>query len=212
MENIPTPTQNWSSRFENAVAKLLGIEGGYVNHRFDKGGATKYGISLRFLKSEGQIDLNRDGFADLDLDFDGDIDGVDVRALSIADAKMLYHRCFWHRDGIDNLPRPLGEALFDQAVNGGSHAAKKMLQQAINVCLAKSQSAPSQIAVDGQIGTRTLQAMNWVLARGNLSMVALIAAYRLVVKNRYRAIVKRDGSQAVFLKGWLRRADELGRI
>jgi lysozyme family protein len=210
MQNNPDPAPNWSPRFDTAVSKLLGIEGGYVNHRFDKGGATKFGISLRFLKSEGLIDLNRDGFADFDLDFDGDIDGADVRALSVADAKILYHQCFWQRDGIENLPKPLGEAVFDQAVNGGSHAAKKMLQQAINLCLAKSQSAPAQITVDGQIGTRTLQAMNWVLAWGNLRMLALIDAYRLVVANRYRAIVKNDSSQAVFLKGWLRRANKLG--
>ena len=62
------------SRFDTAFRHLLGEEGGYVNHPADRGGATNWGISLRFLKAEGKIDANRDGRHDLDLDMDGDMD------------------------------------------------------------------------------------------------------------------------------------------
>jgi lysozyme family protein len=201
----------WSPRFAKAVAKLLTIEGGYVNDPKDRGGATKYGISLRFLKAEGAFDLDRDGKKDFDLDFDGDIDFQDIRLLSLADARVLYNRCFWQKMDCDNLPRPLGEIMFDQGVNGGLHAARKMLQMAINLCLVKYESAPPQIAVDGQVGMRTLSAMNWVICWGALGMPALINAYRNVVRVRYQNIVQADPSQKRFLKGWLLRAANLGR-
>ena len=43
----------FTARFEEAFEDLLGIEGGFVDDPVDRGGTTKYGISLRFLKSEG---------------------------------------------------------------------------------------------------------------------------------------------------------------
>jgi lysozyme family protein len=48
---------------------------------------------------------------------------------------FLYNRHFWEPLGCDALPMPLGEALFDQGVNGGLTAARKLLQRAINSCL-----------------------------------------------------------------------------
>lgn len=45
--------------FEDFVKVILKHEGGYVDHPNDPGGATKYGISLRFLQKNG-IDLNLD--------------------------------------------------------------------------------------------------------------------------------------------------------
>ena len=55
------------------------IEGGFVNDPRDPGGATKFGISLRFLRSIG-LDLNRDGI----------IDGIDIRGLSHVAAKKIF--------------------------------------------------------------------------------------------------------------------------
>ena len=43
------------------LRKLLEIEGGWVNDPKDRGGATKYGISLRFLAAEGAFDADGDG-------------------------------------------------------------------------------------------------------------------------------------------------------
>ncbi len=201
----------WSPRYAAAVRKLLKVEGGFVDDPVDRGGATKYGISLRFLVDEGAIDLDADGRADFDLDGDGDIDGADIRKLTIGDAKYLYHRCFWQRLNADALPRPIGEMMFDQGVNGGLGSARRLLQLAINRCLARAASAPAQLKVDRAIGTTTIQAMDWVIGWGALGMPALIDAYRVEVRNRYRAIAAANPSQKRFLKGWLARADELGR-
>lgn len=203
----------WSNRYARAFDELIDVEGeGYVNDPADRGGATKYGWSLRTLVIEGLIDLDDDGRADFDLDGDGDIDAADVRKLTRRDAKFLYHRCFWKRLDADNLPRPVGEMLFDQAVNAGIGNARRLLQRAINRCLERAASAPPQLKVDGAIGPATLQAMNWVLRWGALGMPALTNAFRVEVRLRYRAIAERNPSQRKFLKGWLARADRLGRI
>ena len=90
-------------RFAAVVRHVLGIEGGHSNDAADRGGETNFGISLRFLKAEGRLDLNGDGIADYDLDMDGDIDGADIRLLSPDDAVALYRRCFWDRLGLDRV-------------------------------------------------------------------------------------------------------------
>jgi len=204
----PIVVTAFSERFEHAFADLLGIEGGFVDDPVDRGGATKYGISLRFLKAVGQIDEDLDGYADFDLDMDGDIDGADIRKLTIGDAKSLYKRSFWQPLHCDVFPKPLGEMLFDQGVNGGNRAAKKMLQQAINRVSHDFRMSMGTINVDGDIGPITMGAVATIWRRHSDD---LANAFREVVKDRYRAIVRRNPSQARFLKGWLNRAERLGR-
>jgi len=194
-------------RYVRALWPLLGIEGGWVNDPVDRGGATKYGISLRFLVSAGQIDKDADGFADFDLDMDGDIDQHDIRKLTIEHATQLYYEHFWKVLDCDSFPEPIGEMVFDQGVNGGNHAARKLLQQAINSLLARTASL--RIEEDGRIGVKTTEALKNVLEA--FPMLAFVEAFRAAVKNRYRAIVRRNPSQRRFLRGWLNRADELGR-
>lgn len=211
--------QGYSERYVAAVRALLQIEGGFSNDPADRGGATKYGISLRFLASEGVFDEDGpdnlgDGKADFDLDFNGDIDGQDIRALTKGDAVYLYHRCFWRPLQAQSWPRPLGEMLFDQAVNGGAVAARKLLQRAVNACLLNAPAeaaAPPQIRVDGVIDDASLSAFAWALAYPGLGMPALLEAFRDAVRARYRAIVAKHPSQQRFLRGWLARAERLGR-
>ncbi len=200
--------EGWTPRYGRAFSKLLKIEGGFVDDPVDRGGATKYGISLRFLKAEGQFDEDGDGYADFDINMDGDINGADIRKLTIGDARYLYLRCFWRVLECDTFVEPIGEMLFDQGVNGGNQAARKMLQRAINNCLARTGHA--MITVDRRIGPQTRAAMDKVVMCPRLGLGALIEAFREVVRDRYRAIVRRNPSQQRFLRGWLRRADELG--
>ena len=195
-----------SPSYQRAFDRLLKAEGGYVNHPADRGGATKYGISLRFLVAEGKIDRDADGFYDYDLDMDGDIDGADIAALTIDHARALYRRCFWDREHCESYPRPLGEMLFDQAGNGGAKAARKLLQSAINKALKSN-----KLKVDGAIGAKTEAALDVVLKSPSIGMSRLVTAFREAAADRYRAIAAANPSQKVFLNGWLRRANELGR-
>lgn len=199
----------FSERYAAAVDRLLRIEGGFVDDPADHGGATKYGISLRFLAAEGKLDLDGDRIADFDLDMDGDIDGQDIRKLTRGDARFLYNRCFWQRIEAETFPPPLGEMMFDQAVNGGLRAARKLLQHAINTIGRKYRYRTIALKVDGVVGPVTRRRLDSMIERHGVSEIA--DAYREAVKDRYLGIVRADPSQARFIKGWLRRADELGK-
>lgn len=59
--------------WKRAADHVLKVEGGYVDDPNDAGGATNWGISLRFVKQSG---------VDLDIDGDGDIDAEDMKALT----------------------------------------------------------------------------------------------------------------------------------
>lgn len=208
----------FSSRYEAAFKELLGIEGGYVNDPVDKGGATKFGISLRFLAAEGAFDEDGDGKADFDLDMDGDIDGADIRLLTIGDARYLYDRCFWKPLQAETFPAPIGEMLFDQGVNGGMSAAKKLLQRALNQSLIEarqkfgSNTSPDPLKVDGALGDKSRDAIAWVLKYPAMGMPAIVKNYRDAVRERYREIVRRYPAQQKFLRGWLSRAERLGKL
>ncbi|WP_052507982.1 glycosyl hydrolase 108 family protein [Sphingomonas hengshuiensis] len=205
--------QAFGARYLAAYRKVAPIEGGHSNDPDDRGGETNLGVSLRFLRAEGLIDLDGDGIADFDLDMDGDLDGADIRLLKPIDAKMLFQRCFWNRLGCDAYPLGLGEAMFDQAVNGGLGAAKKLLQRAINKCTARVAhvaGCPAPLKDDGAIGTATRAALDWALKLPSIGVPALLAAYRLAADERYRAIAAADPSQRKWLNGWQKRAATLG--
>ncbi|MBV1917595.1 MAG: hypothetical protein KUG65_05995 [Sphingomonadaceae bacterium] len=210
----PTPVaegivvEGYSDRFAAAVRHVLAVEGGYSNDQADRGGATQFGISLRFLVSEGSFDEDQDGFADFDLDMDGDIDGEDIRQLTPGDAIYLYHRCFWLRAGAESFPAPIGEMMFDQAVNGGIAPSRKLLQRAINIVIREQRYRTIRLVADGVIGPRTRELFEAMHRR---HPVELAEAYRSAAKDRYFAIVRRFPSQGKFLQGWLNRADRLGR-
>lgn len=201
-------TSQPSDRFRTIARHVLGIEGGHSNDPVDRGGETKHGVSLRFLVAEGKIDLNRDGFADFDLDMDGDIDGADIRLLTPAHAIDLFDRCFWTRFRLDRLPAPLDGAVFDQAVNGGGVAAVKMLQRALNRLLPEF----PPIAVDGRLGPVTHNRVATALRTTGVGVRALLSIYRSEAANRYRQICNADTSQRKYLNGWLKRAAALGNV
>ena len=73
-----------SEHFDDALAHVLGNEGGYNDIDNDKGGATNFGISLRFLQ-----------LADEDLDGNGHVDVNDIRNITRLQAEVLYREYFW---------------------------------------------------------------------------------------------------------------------
>ena len=108
------------------------------------------------------------------------------------DALRIYRRVFWRFDGIES--QPVATKIFDAAVNMGTKRAVKLAQQALEF---------DEGDVDGMLGPKTEAAIN--AARPDV----FLERYVEQMEARYRRIVEKDPSQAVFLKGWLRRAHEL---
>ncbi|MEW5687215.1 MAG: glycosyl hydrolase 108 family protein [Pseudomonadota bacterium] len=204
---VPKPA-GWSRmndvRYAAVAKAVLAIEGGHSNDRTDRGGETQYGVSLRFLKAVGGIDADGDGVGDLDLNMDTVLDGRDIRLLTPELATDLFQVHFYIGPGFWTLAPPYDAAMFDQAVNGGTTAAIKILQRALNRRLT------IKLRVDGQLGPKTTRAF-WNVIGGH-QRAELLAAIRDEAARRYEAIITADPSQAKYRKGWLRRAQELGRV
>jgi lysozyme family protein len=191
-------------RWQAVFAKLLKTEGGFSDSPNDHGGATNYGLSLRFLAQQGAIDPAL--VALVDINHDGVIDVPDIQGMSIATAGAVYYPCFW-TPAAAGLQQDLDAAVFDQTVNDGLTPAVKMLQLAVNA-IARG-IAP--LVVDGQIGPATREAVEDVVVVG-VGNVALLDAYRAQAVARYRRIAAADPTQQKWLNGWLNRAAELGDV
>ena len=181
--------------------------GGFTNLPNDHGGATKYGLSLRYLIAQGKLDPS---FVDqADLNHDGVLDLPDIEDMTLATAAPIYGQFFWTAPGFDSLPPTFDAALFDEGVNGGTVTASKLLQSALNALWRTSISLEA-LVVDGGLGQITRGRL--ALSISQKGAAATLSALRSAVASRDRAIVASDPSQQEFLDGWLNRAAELGDV
>lgn len=115
--------KEFSPRYLRAFAIVVAHEGGFVNNAADPGGATQWGISLRYARSKGLL---------YDIDGDGDVDVDDIRRVTQDTARRAFWEDFWRPVRADEMPAELSLLLFDASVNSGPVAAIKMLQRAIS--------------------------------------------------------------------------------
>lgn len=172
-------------RFPLCAAWLLDIEGFDSDDAADRGGATRWGISLRLLRSEP--DRDHDGITDGDLNRDGVVDERDVRYVDKPTALRIYREEFWGECRCGDLPVGLDVAIFDAAVNSGQRYARRWLQSGLGV------------KIDGQIGPATLAAAQ------SANLTALIPDMLSHRAEFYADIVRSDSTQAKFERGWFRR-------
>lgn len=151
-----------SSKFDRAVDVVLKHEGGFVDHKADPGGATNFGISLRYARTLGSL---------LDLDGDGDVDKDDIIKVTPDKAKIVYRDWFWRDVRGDELPAGLDLTVFDYAVNSGAGRAIRALQQAAGV------------QPDGVFGPATMRA---VLAADTRDLINKINDGRLEFLKRLK--------------------------
>ncbi len=150
--------------FEVAFNLLIEKEGGYVNDPYDRGGETKYGISKSAYPH------------------------LDIKSLTLEQAKQIYYRDYWLPSKADRLPPQLGIMHFIAAVNIGVKRANRLLQRALN-------RQGFSLVVDGIIGEKTLSAVK----KANLSR--LLADYTIELNRYYLKIGNKR-----YLKGWINRS------
>lgn len=179
------------SSFEAAYPVIHAQEKGFVNDPDDAGGATLDGISLRYLKSKG--DLDGDGWLDGDLDHDGDVDIDDLMALTGEMRKHEYRVNFWDKYHYDRIhSQRIATMVFSFTVNMGAKQSHKLLQRC---------GRPFGVILldDGIIGVQTLTVIN------NIQPGMLAMVYQAHAEGFYRQIASHRPSQQKFLKGWLNR-------
>lgn len=174
------------SCFEKAVVHVLKMEGGFSNHPNDPGTATNFGISLRWLKSQGMYG---------DLDDDGKVDIDDIKAIDTAAATRIYHDKWWNKYHYDRfVDCGVATKVFDMSVNMGSNRAHRLLQHSIN-------SLGGNLIIDGIIGPITMKSANIE------DPASLLTEIRGEQKRFYLRLIAKRPAMAVFKRGWLRRAE-----
>lgn len=109
--------------FNQCFDKIIIAEGGYVNDSNDPGGETNFGISKRAYPN------------------------VDIKNLTLEQAKIIYKNDYWDKIRGDEITYPLNLFLFDCAVNQGVSVAITLLQKSAG------------ISQDGILGIQTLNAI-----------------------------------------------------
>ena len=184
---------NAQEKFDRAIAFSLKFEGGrnfsIVNGKpvikgaakADLGGATAYGITWTTLKTAYK---------------GGVVDHDDICKLTVDEAKLIYKKNFWDRYKWEELEFSVALCCLDCCINHGRFVS--ILQRAVIDC-------GQSVVVDGKFGPKTFAALK---ACEPQKLAKAIYNQR---KKYYEKIVARNPSQKVFLKGWMRRADEMAR-
>lgn len=166
-------------------------EGGYCNHPNDPGGATKYGVSLRWLQSLP--------IKDADINGDGSVTVADVKALTPEQAAELFREKFWLPYHCDELPAKTATVYYDTIVNTGPAQAARIMQRGYNAV-----RPASPLKVDGVAG---------VLTRGSMKAMQDDQTFlRECINARdsfYKQLVAGNVRYKPFLKGWLNRTSAL---
>lgn len=183
-----------SHHFEVAFKDLMRWEGGGKYHKVngDSGGATKYGISLRFLKGL-PLDVS-------DINKSGHVTEDDIKALTEDTAKAFYRKYFWLHYQLGAIEHPVvATKLLNIFVNMRGRVAGRVAQRALISCKVEG------IKEDGYIGPISQAGINEITCDDSLTAMYL-AALRAHQEGIYRLIVSENPSQEIFLNGWLRRA------
>lgn len=173
------------STFDLAWPIVKRHEGGFVNNPNDPGGATNFGVSLRWLVSQGLLtQLEHD---------EGDVtqDAVTaVKLMTEAEAQAFYVKYWWDANGYANVvSQALATKLVDTAINMGSVRANNFAQEIVGIT-----------PTTGHFGPKTTAAVN------AFPQTQFILAYQNKMADFYRSLVAANPKRAEFLAGWLNRA------
>ena len=178
------------ANFGKAIDIVLKHEGGWVNNPNDSGGATNYGISLRFLAEHPEIG---------DFDHDGDVDAEDIKNMTVDEAKEVYKNLWWNKFHYDLIVNDaVATKIFDTAVNMGSKRSHIFAQQ----CLC---DLGIKVTVDGILGPASRYSINMYCIDEEHAQ-NFLNQYREYQKNYYLKLIEKNPRLAVFKKGWLNRA------
>jgi lysozyme family protein len=179
---------------DRLIDALVEREGGYVNHRADRGGATCFGITEAVARAHGYAGA--------------------MRQLPREDAAAIYRRLYWLRPRFDQIARRsrrIAAELFDTGVNMGPAVAATFLQRALTA-LNRQARDYCDLVPDGRVGPQTLAALDGFLAaRGQGSgETVLLRALEALQGERYLRLAERRPANEAFLYGWL--ANRIGQM
>ena len=163
------------------------VEGGYFNHPNDPGGETMYGI----IKTEARANGYQGAMRDLPKEV----------------ATEIYLRKYWKNNGLMKIDSfVVALCIFDFFVNSGSRGAT-IAQEVVNAVYTNRTSSVQfgktldsaglkPIAVDGQMGDKTFDAIN------KIPPFVFISIYNVLQEDKYEDLMRNNGKLRSFDKGW----------
>jgi lysozyme family protein len=201
--------ENADSDIRAMADQIVKREGGYVNNPYDRGGATDYGISLLFARSETYVDANNKTQLTFDLNGDHRVDLTDIQEITPEIAAAVFVSVFYQEVGLGCLPKCLQATAFDTSVNGGQNKAVRLVQNTINSLRAGipilQAMIPQRLLVDGRMGGKTNLACHQVFDRVGAAVLVNTFCDKRIAD--YEAIVIANPNDEEFLNGWLTRAN-----
>lgn len=171
---------------EQLIDEVIDREGGYANHPADKGGETRWGITVAVARAQGYAGA--------------------MRSLPRDEAVAIYRRMYWLHPGFDQVARrsfDLAAELFDTGINMGPAVAASFLQRALNALNRGAADYPD-VPLDGAVGPRTLAALDaFLVRRGTGAGQVLVRAMEALQGERYLALAEQRPANEAFLYGWL---------
>ena len=168
------------------IDRVIGVEGGYVNHPADRGGETIWGVTAQVARAYGYTGP--------------------MRTMPRPIAFEIYRKRYWEEPGlarIADLAPNLAAELFDTGVNMGTGVPGELLQRVLNVMNRQQRDYPD-IGVDGRIGTMTIASLQAFLkVRGEAGEEVLIKACDALQGARYIGIAEGRETQEAFVLGWI---------
>ena len=171
---------------DRLIDAVIDREGGFSDHPADRGGATKFGITIGVARANGYAG--------------------DMRHLPRAQAAAIYRRIYWLRPQFDRVAARapiIAAELFDTGINMGPGVATGFLQRALNALNRGGADYPD-VALDSLIGPRTLSALDGFLRhRGAAGERVLLKAIEALQGERYLHLAEARPANEAFLYGWL---------
>lgn len=174
------------SHFDQSWNTLKDIEGGYVDHKDDRGGATKYGITEETARAHGYKGKMQD--------------------LTEPVAREIAKSAYWDIINLDEVakvsPRIAFE-MFDTGYNMHPVHAGKFLQRTLNALNRQEKDYP-ECYVDGIVGKSTLYSLRrFIEIRKAEGESVLLTALNSLQVSRYIELSERRKQNESFTFGWI---------
>ena len=170
---------------QKAIDAILKVEGGYVHDPKDSGGETNFGITKHTALLGGYYGP--------------------MRSMKRETAYAIYVKLYWNKMSLDKVAKLsdiIAEETMDTGVNMGVARAGEFLQRSLNI-LNSGQAHFADVRVDGQIGAKTVHALNFYIERrGKRGEKVLFSMLNALQGAYYVRLAERRSKDERFIFGW----------